>query len=840
MGERNSSGASLSSSKNIPASRRSRNRLLLPETLLTELVQTELQVPGRPPNGKEEEYASLDYGRFADALERAILDVLLPTEHLKRLWEKALPVALGSWARRELTPKSDLDLLFLGDEEAASFITRHAQEAGIPIRSRIPEDASDLTVGVETFDVLALLTARGLTQESRTQFADSLARVEEGLGIRSGRHLRTRKKMLSILKRERDERQHRSNSIAGFLEPNLKYGPGGLRDLGQALQLRSLFPQRFESEERKHAVDVYEYYRRFFLYCRALSQIGHGGGDLLSAHDQPAMAKWFGYPSTKDFMREVQKGLQRVSFYTDVDFAFATLPDAKLKTLKSPPADFVGLAERLESEPSLMNQAQARDSGFRLFRSSQKGSEHERRKSAQALGRLLTKAVDPRRDEDLAIALFRSRWIDLAVTDFKKVVGYVQHDQYHRYTVDTHLLQALREMKRVCQRPTVLGRLKKIASGLNGEDWMILGWSALYHDVGKGSGGEHSDRSVEIAKIDLERWGVSQSSILEILWLIENHLELSVAAFRGNPASVSMWRSLRAKGIEGKRLHRLAVFTCVDILATNREAYTPWKERLLFDLVRNLETPEALKMAALEKRLSGRVPEEWLKILDRLDPFVVSSVPISALAKDIEILHVAMVERGKPLVKDQVIQARLVRVPKENRIWIRFHAAFDEAGLFSRIARAIQQAGLPVRHASLLSDEQVGVYDWVEVKPPRQIKGLEARLDKLLNASVAASEGVLTDSSAASGFDSVTLLSQSDEEWVLSFRGRDFRGALMSAVDAIAELGLSIQWAKVHTWGRQIDDVFGVRPMPGLTSDEVLRRLRSRLRVILDADSVEV
>lgn len=842
MGERDSNGTALNSPQRTSAVRRSRNRLLLSEERIRDLVARDLIPPVRPPTGDEAEYQTLDYQRFADALEAAILDQLLSSPQLHAQWAKALPVALGSWARRELTPKSDLDLLFLGDAEAAAAITRHAQEAGLPIRSRIPESLEDLTVGVEAFDTLALLAARGLTEESQHVFSQALEEVVAKLGVRSDRNLRVRKKMLSTLKHERDERQERSNSVAGFLEPNLKYGPGGLRDLGQALQLRALFPHRFEHPERSHAAEVYEYYRRFFLFCRTLSQVGEGGGDLLNAHEQPTLAKWFGYTSSKDFMREVQKGLARVSFYTDVDFAFATIPDAKLEKLRAKSDSFVELAEMLESDPSLMTQAKARDLGFRLFRTSQRGSETEKRKAQQALGRLLTKAIDPRRDENLAIAFFRSRWIDLAVTDFKKIVGYVQHDQYHRYTVDTHLLQALREMKRVCQRPTVLGRLKTITSGLSGEDWTILGWAALYHDVGKGSGGEHSDRSVEIAKQDLVRWGVSATAIPEILWLIENHLELSVAAFRGNPASASTWRSLRAKGVEGKRLHRLAVFTCVDILATNREAYTPWKERLLFDLVKNLETPEALKMAELEKRLRERLPSDWLKALDRLDPFVVASVPVAALAKDLESLQGAMAEAHAGRIR-----VRVVRVPRENRVWIRFHVASDEPGLFYRMARALQGAGLSVRHASLLSDEQLGVYDWIEVKPPRQLKGLEAKLDKLLAAPSSVSmpahkrsDGVSAAADFSGTFSSVTLLSQSDSEWVISFRGRDFRGALLRAVAALADLGLSIQWAKVHTWGRQIDDVFGVQPASGQALDEILNRLRSRLGVSQDEISVEV
>ncbi len=805
-----------------PAVRRiSRARFILPDERIEELAQQFLHAPSSPPKGKEEDGGDIDIESFSKAIETDLLKIFTATEELKTAWQKSLPIALGSWARSELSPKSDLDLLFAGDESAAAEITMMAQEAGIKIRGRVPESKDDWTIGVEAFDVLALLYARPLTNEASVALAAQLAKLKVRLkGLRRG--------YFAALKSERRARSERFDSITNFLEPNLKYGPGGLRDMGQAYQLRRLFPERFQSEERGHALAVFEYYKKFFLLARIRMQLSEGGGDLLSAHEQAAVASWFGFESGRDFMREIQRGLSRVAFYADVDFETVKVSEKSLERYTPKQTSFsqlhsmsfTELAAWLEKEPTVLVQAKARELGFKLFRAAGRKSETEKWRAHEALRKILVKSIDPLQSDDVTIALFRSRWIDLAVTDFKKIVGYVQHDQYHRYTVDAHLMQAIREMKRVAKRPTLLGRLAPIAKGMSKEDWKILGWTALYHDVGKGSGGDHSDKSVVIAKHDLAKWGVSEESCSEIIWLIENHLELSTAAFRGNPAHPSTWRMLHGKGIEGKRLSRLAIFTAVDIRATNREAYTAWKERLLHELVKYLELPEARQLSKLEKALGPKVDRA---VLDRIDPFLVSALPTSALAGDLKEVALAMKTPGG----DALFSVRALKLAKQNRVWIRFHTKTDRTGLFAQMARALQSAGLSVRHASILSDEAIGVYDWFEVKPPRSMKGLETKIDRalLLNATADSAAGRLT----ASIFDDIECLSKGDAEWVISFRGRDSRGALLRAAEALADEGLSILWAKVHTWGRQIDDVFGVSPLTGQTTDVLVRNLKGRV-----------
>lgn len=786
-------------------------RAFLETQQLEDLAQKFLRPPSRPPDGEESQFSLFDPYPFARALAQALEDRF--RQALGEVWEAAAPVAVGSWSRDELSPRSDLDLVFAGDEAAAAEVTRWAQAQGVKIRARVPESREDWTVGVEAFDILALLRARALTPSGETALLHQQLQLEARLKS-------LRRDFFRVCRREREARVKRHDSIANYLEPNLKFGPGGLRDLEQALSLRRLFPERFEADE--HAVAIYEYYKRFYLLVRHRVHVAGSGGDVLSAYDQAPVAEWLGYSSARDFMRELQKGLSRVSFYADTDFARGARAEAKVFRRRRF-SSMAQLTRALEDSPDLLTQLEAREQGRALLKeSAQKGRE--------ALGDLLAKVVDPLESEELAVAFFRARLADLSVSGFTKLVGWVQHDQYHRYSADAHLLQAVREVKRVARHPKRIGRLGRYTKEFSREDWRILGWAALYHDIGKGSGRDHSDASREIAERDLRAWGLKEKFVEEVLWLVEHHLAMSQAAFRGNPALPATWRELHEIGCEGGRARRLAVFTAIDVWATNREAWTAWKERLLADLMEHLERPEALSFSKLMKALVD-APPELVRLAERLDPFLVSALSPKVLANDLrETWQRSLPQGSKTEGPDGEESLKVIHTGKSGRVLVRFHVAKDRPGLLVGFARALHQVGLSVRHASILTDEVMGVYDWFEVKPPRgdfQTKRWEARLSSAWLAGKSAPGPVA--SVAAVKFQRVELLSKTADEWVISLQGVDQAGALRTALEALLAEGLSIRWAKVHTWGKSLDDVLGVEARADLIAEEVVDRLSRRL-----------
>ena len=258
-----------------------------------------------PPTPFGEEKASeLGARKFSEILIKNIEEKF--SKH--PLWFKSQPIALGSWARGELCACSDLDLLFLGEENVVADFVSDIQKMGFKIRSRLPQNHLDWTEGVEAFDVLALLEAKSFTTEA----AESLSKQTDLIRKRGKVYFR---KLLKSMSLERASRNQRYDSIANFLEPNLKFGPGGLRDLHQALNLSKLYGEKLDQTEFiKHQYSVLNYYLEFWLLLRHRLHLD-GGGDILSANDQLQISKWLGYRDIQEFMRQVQKGISRVNFY---------------------------------------------------------------------------------------------------------------------------------------------------------------------------------------------------------------------------------------------------------------------------------------------------------------------------------------------------------------------------------------------------------------------------------------------------------------------------------------------------------------------------------------------
>jgi [protein-PII] uridylyltransferase len=764
------------------------------KSFLTEVEITDasarLKAPARAPDGDERRGLSLDSRDFSAWLGQRLLARL--SSHAD--WAGSEPVIVGSWARDELSPKSDIDLLFLGPEEGVKRLVQDFSRQGLKLRYRVPEDLNDWTKGVEPFDVLALFSAVPVTPAS----SEKLARQLEKLRNRTGSF---RRELLKAMKTERRARAERYDSISSFLEPNLKFGPGGLRDLEQALVTRQLFPERFSDERNDHAFIVLLYYKTFFLYVRQKLHLSPGATDVLTAPEQKPLSDWLGFKAPKEFMREIQKGLARVSFYADWVIAQASSSGTKVREVETRPLKSVGaLFTALEADPSILMQNHVRLASDQVFAQADGLTARKRARLDRLVGRRLTHILDPAMPEESMVAVFRSRLVDHCIPDFRKIVGYVQHDQYHRFSVDAHLLQVLRELKRLRATPRRAGRIASRVRALSTKQWEILAFACLFHDLAKGRGGDHAEKGVELAQRELARFGKSDALIKEVAWIVEEHLAMSAAAFRENPRSPRTWSALADKGVKGERISLLTVFTIVDILGTNPDAWTPWKERLLFELAEQLERPETDKLLALSEGIkkSGVRGAADLseRLTETLDPFLVSSIPVRVLLEDFRQL-------GSQKNSKSDLEPRAVAVSSGRQTWIRLHSAIDRPGLFLGFVRRLAACGLGVRHASILTDTEIGVYDWFEVKTSKT----PAQLQKLVgNVVVSGSKEKTYDVR----FDAIELVSSDEREWTISFRGRDQSGALTAAARALFDAGAEVRWAKVHTWGRQIDDVFGI------------------------------
>jgi [protein-PII] uridylyltransferase len=695
------------------------------------------------------------------------------------------PVLLGSWARHELCPKSDIDLLFAGPEGAVREFIGQAFRAGLKLRARTPEDAGDWSVGVGPFDVLALRNARGFDPAAAELLEAQRRRMQ------TAPNKNQRRVILSAIRLEREERRKRQDSISNYLEPNLKFGAGGLRDIEQALAVRELFPEKFVGREN-YPFEVLHTIKDELLYLRDLLHL-LGSNDILSAHDQLELAQRLNMESVQGLMKFVQSELERASFYADWVVAFVTLSRERVEL-----RDATTLAEavtRLKESADVHLQ----------YRVRLKVDELARPLSAEERGKVLHKALYADHEDAYYMSLYRARVLEVLLPDLKRLRGLVQHDHYHRFTADAHLVQTLREVQRAKTRTRGLGALSKLTRDLSPQEWWTLKLTALFHDLAKGRKSDHSTEGAKLVDKYFTEWGYPEPLRDDVRWLVENHLLISTAAFRQNPQAQSTWKRLFERGVHGRRLILLTLFTAVDIRATNPEAWTEWKAKLLLTLVDNLRSPQAqsfqrhLKYAG--KKHSARI-QEWLLLLD---PLLMESLVPRVLIEDL--IAASSAPDDLPV---KVVRSR-------GRLWVRFHRRQDETGTFLGFVKRLYALGLNIQTASVSTLPGIGVYDWFclrSEKPPRQVA-------QWLNLPVVRAVDVPKVS-----FQSIELMAQDADEWIFSFRGRDQRGLLLAAAQALVEEKLSLRWARAHTWGQQIEDVFSVRPLGEVES--TLERLRNR------------
>lgn len=696
-------------------------------------------------------------------------------------WKEAHPIAIGSWGRGELCPLSDLDVVFCGTAGSVQKVISEAEAIGIDLKYRFPKNPKNWSEDSPLFESNALFWARPFTKEA----AEALQ--EQKTAIYKERNS-FRKKLLKELTIERKKRNLRHDSIANYLEPQLKFGPGGIRDIDQAMMIRFWFPEKLGAEQQ-----VFASLQQLKAFLTTVRQKLHLSGfqDTLVASSQREISLWFGFKTQGDFMRELQNVLARVSFYCDLVFDMATCSEGAIQ--KVPEVKTVEQALKvLTKDPTLLFQA-------KLMRFEDRG--------AFAYTPSLKSFMTIDMSEESLLAFFRSQMVMKVLPEFLKIKGVVQHDQYHRFAVDAHIFQAVRRVLRIYQSPKLVGRLGVWLKNWKKSDWEILLWSALYHDLGKARQKDHSLEGKELVEQDLPRLGFAKTFVDEVAWMVENHLVLSTAAFRKDPHSPQVWQDLFEKGVQGERLRRLALFTAVDIYATNPEAWSEWKEKLIFQLVQSMEAPQGAQYFAVQEIFQKKKIDPSL--LQVIDPGLLSSVKTEDLVNDIKLI-----------LKKQTGSSVACFTSKKHGTWIRFYHPQDEAGIFLQFVKRLWQSGVTIHHAYIHTDERLGVYDWFEVKTEKNLSLLRRTLEQ--DVSIA-------DSKNRATLAEVSLISEATKEWVFSFRGADKKGILITAAQALHDLGLEIRWAKIHTWGRQVDDVFGVLPAQGRSADEWTEELKKRL-----------
>lgn len=800
--------------------------------------------------------------------------------------------AVGGYGREELFPYSDIDLLFLYDDghedEAAKmseFILYFLWDLGLTvgqshrsIEEALSDARADMTIRTNLLDARFIAGHKALFNQFRLRFK---YKVVDG----------TELEFVDAKLTERDARHQRFGDSRYVLEPNVKEGKGGLRDLHilwwiarylySVKALKDLVRARRLTEEEYAAFDQA---RQFLWRVRVHLHLQAGRAeDRLTFDKQHALAVAMGFkhPSItyaiSRFMRRYFVAVRTVGSLTRI-FCSVLEEEKKRKPRQSLAwlwnmPSLLGAfrldGERLnvrnsyafEYHPALM---------IELFKTAQAHGLDIHPHTLQSVARNLKLIDDTLRHDAEANQLFldillsehgpeatlrrmsEAGVLGRFIPDFGRVVGQTQFNMYHVYTVDEHTLVALGILHAVEK-----GLLKEelpLASDVIHRVKMrrVLYLALLCHDIAKGRGGDHSVLGEKIAARLAARFGFSQDEIDTAAWLVRNHLLFSNTAFKRDLEDPKTVQDFVAAVRSPERLKLLLALTVADIRAVGPGVWNGWKASILRDLYRRAEQAMGTGQTVLRQQETGRFKSElqaqlpgWAET--EIDTYLEQCTP-AFLASCDAVRHaivarlVRQAERTtRPLLTD-------IRQDYKRSITDIILCTFDEHGLFSKIAGAMSLAGVNIVSAKVFTLKNGMAVDMFQVQDaagqafdrPDRLAKMSVYIEQALSGvlDLAAAVASKTGDFVSPSLHALPVPGQvfidndaSNISSVIELTGHDRPGFLHDVTQAMGGLGLSIVTAHISTYGAQAVDVFYVKDVFGMkmTHDAKLRQVRDEL-----------
>ncbi|HEY4199473.1 MAG TPA: [protein-PII] uridylyltransferase [Devosiaceae bacterium] len=535
--------------------------------------------------------------------------------------------AVGGYGRGTLAPGSDIDLLFIlpykqtpWGEQVTEYILYMlwdlGQKVGHAVRSVddcIRMARSDMTVRTAT------LEARYLTGDD-TLFEQLERRFETEIMPRTG------PEFIAAKMAERDERHRQMGNTRYVVEPNIKDGKGGLRDLNTLFWIGKYFYQVKTAHELIGkgvlSADEYRLFQRaeeFLWAVRCNLHFMTGRADEKLTFDlQPEMAERLGY-STRLGMLGVERFMKRYFlvakdvgdltriFCASLEFNHAKDMDlvgrvlAPFRSGKSRikgEADFIVDTGRLnlaapdifEKDPvNLIKMFRVAGQQELLFhpdaiksiRRSLHLIDNRLRGDPRANGYFLDILTAPQSVERILRQMNESGVLGKFVPDFGKIVALMQFNMYHHYTVDEHLIRAVGVMAEIANGglSDELPLTHELLPHLN--DTRLLYVALFLHDIAKGRPEDHSIAGARIARKFCPRLGLSPAETDTVAWLIQHHLLMSEVAQSRDIQDPETARAFAEVVQSPQRLALLMILTACDIRAVGPGVWTGWKGSLL-------------------------------------------------------------------------------------------------------------------------------------------------------------------------------------------------------------------------------------------------------------------
>ncbi len=845
-------------------------------------------------------------------LEAAAAGAFLTDQILRLLWdftverlhpnpnpsaaERMTLIAVGGYGRGEMAPHSDIDIGFLTPWKVTAWSEQVIESMLYSLWDmRLKVGHSSRSLDEMVREARADVTVCTALLEARYVWGDTALYDEAARRFKTEIQADSARVFIAEKLAEREARHKRMGDSRYVVEPNVKEGKGGLRDLhtlfwigkyaynvGEPAQLveaglltrlefrqfrraenflwavrchlhliahraedRLTFDVQREIAERMRYADrpgmskVERFMRFYFLQAKT---VGDLTGVFLAHLDEKFAARGsrFGLPMLWRRPRKL-KGfrLDRGRLALPRDTYFAEDPVRLIELFQL--ADLHGL----EIHPLAMRAA-ARDAKL----------VDEVREDPRANALFLDVLTSPRDPETVL------RWMNEAgvfgrfVPDFGRVVAQMQFDMYHHYTVDEHSIRAIGLLNQIEKgtlkedHPLATGIFRQIAQR------RALFVAVLLHDIAKGRGGDHSILGAEVAERLCPRLGLSPAETETVAWLVRWHLLMSATAFKRDLSDFKTILDFAGHVQSPERLRMLLVLTIVDIRAVGPGVWNGWKRQLLANLYDAAE--EVLRLGHKQKGRGERIEAKQEDLAAALGWDAATMAVFKRrmtesywIAEPLDVLE--RNARQIAAAGDAQLSVEAQVYPERGATLVTVYAA-DHPGLFYRIAGAIHLAGGNIIDARIhTTRDGMAIDNFLVQDPLGRPFDEESRLNRIKTtiADALANRAKLQDRlkakplprprAEAFAIEPNVLIDNnaSNRFTVIEVNARDRPALLFHLAQALFQSKVTIHSAHVATYGERAVDTFYLTDLIG-DKIEAGARLKSIERRLLEAAAGEV
>jgi len=832
-----------------------------------------------------------------------LLDQLIRTLHEFTITQVfALPddamslIATGGYGRAEISPHSDLDLMFLLPQKAQPNINEAVEwmlymlwDLGLKVghATRSVDEAiqmakSDVTISTSLLEARWISGDHALFQIFEEHFEQDVIRGGEADFVKAKLE-------------ERDQRHDRMGDSRYVLEPNIKDGKGGLRDL-QTLFWIAKFLYRVDDisglveKGVLHKADARRFNtaQKFLWTVRThLHYLAGRPDETISFNVQNDLAQRMGYTdregvsAVERFMKHYFLVAKDVGDLTRVICAvlehqhtkkpLITLPSFNFRRRKMPGFKVDGGRLTIEHDDvfkedpvnllRLFAEAEKYDldihpQALRLAQRNLKRIGKKMQKNPEANALFLDMLTSPKGPKRPLMRLNESGVFGRFVPDFGRVVAQMQYDMYHVYTVDEHTIRAIDILWKIEQgmladdHPLSTEVIKDVQSR------RVLYVAVLLHDIAKGRGGDHSVVGAEIAKELCPRFGLNAWETETVSWLVLRHLDMNRNAYKRDLDDPKTIRDFVELVQSPERLRLLLILTVADTRAVGPNVWNGWKASLLRELY--YAAQELMTGGLPTQRREARADRVRKKLIDQLahwsnddvDWFLAQGHANYFLSYEAEELarHAEIVRDAQNNATPLVLETRAVEDMDVTEVLIH---TLDHPGLFASIAGAMSLSGANIVDAKITTMGNGMALDtfWVQdgeehaITSAAKLKRLKKRIEDALTGRIRperelAAERTRQMPSRTRVFEVPPRVLVNNEAsqsaTVIEVNGRNRQGFLHDVTRALKDFGLQVTSAHISTYGERVVDVFYVRDVFGLKVDSE-SKIKALQKMVLHA-----